>query len=990
MCRRLAYLTCLAVATALIPAGAARAELIGWWTFNEGAGTTVADAAGNGHDGTINGNPVWAAGTLGGALQFDGAGDYVMCNLLDIDTAVTGGITVCGWLNRPAGGDRKICSNRQVANAAGGGFSCSIYNDRLEMDISNATVRALARDAGGPAVPANAWVHLAWVYDDVGNTFKEYHDGVLVDSDAVTVSIGLSTAPFRIGADSPSLGLYYTGLMDDWRVYDHALSEGEVRDAMAGKKPDGELASEPKPAHEATEVLREAVLSWSSSKFAAAHDVYLGTVEADVDAADRDHPGSVLVSVGQTDTTYKPTARLELGQTYFWRIDEVNAAPDNMIFKGRIWSFKVELRSYPIQNVLATASGSSSVDTGPEKTVDGSGLSVDGLHSDLSDDMWLSSTSSPGTAWIQYEFDDAYKLDKLLVWNFNQKVESFIGFGAKNVTIEHSVDGAAWATLGDFEFTQAQGLVDYAADTTVDLAGAVAKYVKLTINGNWGGLTEQYGLSEVRFFSVPVAAREPDPVDGAADVGPEPILSWRAGREADSHLVYLSTDQQAVIDGTAPVATVSQAQYDAVVDLGQTYYWKVVEVNEAETPASWTGPVWSFSVRPAIVVDDFEAYTDDKDADETIYQTWIDGWDAPGANGAIVGHDESPFAEQVIIHGGKQSMPLAYSNSSAPYSQAERTLGGAQDWTLYGLKSLSLMFYGDPANTGQLYVKINNGKVAYPGPSDDLKKTQWQAWHIDLAATGANLKSVTKLAIGIDGANASGMLYIDDIRLYPNVAALTAPVDPGTAGLRAWYKFDGDLKDAAGTNHGVAVGDAKTAADAARGQVLALDGAGDGVDVPSLGSTESLTIAIWANTSVDPVPFDFASLFHCDGWAAGDLHWRYSYGKVNAGINGVAGGDLGGLSIVEAGQWNHVAVTVSPTEWTLWLNGIKEASRTLTAPAAVTLGDGLIGAWVGTDNVTISRGFTGQLDDARFYNRALSQEEIVWLAGRTSSFYKPF
>ncbi len=62
----------------------------------------------------------------------------------------------------------------------------------------------------------------------------------------------------------------------------------------------------------------------------------------------------------------------------------------------------------------------------------------------------------------------------------------------------------------------------------------------------------------------------------------------------------------------------------------------------------------------------------------------------------------------------------------------------------------------------------------------------------------------------------------------------------------------------------------------------------------------------------------------------------------------------------------------------------------LSAPATVTLGDGLIGAWLGTDGTTISRTFTGRIDDARFYNRTLSAEEIASLAGRTEPFYKPF
>jgi hypothetical protein len=137
---------------------------------------------------------------------------------------------------------------------------------------------------------------------------------------------------------------------------------------------------------------------------------------------------------------------------------------------------------------------------------------------------------------------------------------------------------------------------------------------------------------------------------------------------------------------------------------------------------------------------------------------------------------------------------------------------------------------------------------------------------------------------------------------------------------------------------------------------------------------------MWVNTAVDPLPIQYASFFHADGWEAADLHWRYTYGKVESGVNGVAGGGILGQGIAKANQWNHVAVTVSATEWAVWLNGLKEASRTLTAPATVTLGDGLIGAWLGTDGITISRTFTGLIDDARFYNRALSQEEIASLA----------
>jgi len=276
--------------------------------------------------------------------------------------------------------------------------------------------------------------------------------------------------------------------------------------------------------------------------------------------------------------------------------------------------------------------------------------------------------------------------------------------------------------------------------------------------------------------------------------------------------------------------------------------------------------------------------------------------------------------------------------------------------------------------------------VPYNGGAGDIKRTQWLPWNIDLASTGASLASVTKLVIGVEGAGAAGTLYFDDIELQGTAPGFVTPVDPGTSGLVAWYKFDGDLKDAAGTNHGTAVGDAKTGADATRGQVLLVDGIGDAVDIPALGSANAVTISMWVNSTIDPTPIQFASFFHADDWAAGDLHWRYSYGVVDAGLYGLS--NTTGKAINRANQWNHVAVTVSATEFALWLNGYKDGSQTFTAVQTITLGDGLIGAW--RNGASVERTFTGKIDDARFYDRALSQEEIASLAGRTAPFAKPY
>jgi hypothetical protein len=47
-----------------------------------------------------------------------------------------------------------------------------------------------------------------------------------------------------------------------------------------------------------------------------------------------------------------------------------------------------------------------------------------------------------------------------------------------------------------------------------------------------------------------------------------------------------------------------------------------------------------------------------------------------------------------------------------------------------------------------------------------LRKPWWTQWNIDLASTGANLENVTEFSIGVDGAGAAGIVYVDDIVLY--------------------------------------------------------------------------------------------------------------------------------------------------------------------------------------------------------------------------------
>jgi hypothetical protein len=394
--------------------------------------------------------------------------------------------------------------------------------------------------------------------------------------------------------------------------------------------------------------------------------------------------------------------------------------------------------------------------------------------------MWLSDMDGPQPTWIQFELDEVYKLHEMWVWNSNSDLEMFIGFGCRDVTIEYSVDGIDYATLGTtHEFARAPGTPDYAHNTTVDLGGLQAKYVRLTPNSNWGDLLVQYGLSEVRFFSIPVSAREPSPDSGAVDVDVDATLSWRAGREAAEHNVYVSADEQAVIDGTAPVTTVTETSHSpSSLELGATYYWRVDEVNAAETPTTWQGDIWSFSTRESLVVDDFESYNDipaGEEGSKFIYETWSDGFAAnPATNGSAIGYLTGVSMEAEIVHGGNQSAPLLYDNSVASLSEVTvdpANLPIGRDWTVGAPETLVLWLHGNPANaiTEQMYVNINGVKVDYDGEAADIAKPIWKQWNIDLAASGVDLSNVTQLGIGLERAGAfggSGTVLIDDIELY--------------------------------------------------------------------------------------------------------------------------------------------------------------------------------------------------------------------------------
>jgi hypothetical protein len=282
-------------------------------------------------------------------------------------------------------------------------------------------------------------------------------------------------------------------------------------------------------------------------------------------------------------------------------------------------------------------------------------------------------------------------------------------------------------------------------------------------------------LSEYMDVNGPVVAHYP--LSHGVEVPRDVVLSWTPGELAQSHDVYFGTSFADVNEasradprGVLVVEGQDVNAYDppGLLPWGQTYYWRVDAVGDT----TYRGFVWSFTSATYINVDDFESYTND--SPNRVFQTWIDGLGfspdeffpnggQSNGTGATVGYDPQvrDIMEKAIVHSGSQSMPLGYDG----LSETTRTFDVARDWTEGGITTLVVFFCGDVNNVpAELYVKINDAKVPYNGDASELAVAEWKQWDIDLPAE-AGLDAVKTLTIGVSGGR--GLLYIDDIRLYP-------------------------------------------------------------------------------------------------------------------------------------------------------------------------------------------------------------------------------
>ena len=211
--------------------------LVGYWTFDEGNGTTTKDLSGYGNDGTLysgttsicsnpptSGCPTWVTGKIGSALSLDGSNDYVDCNPIPALPAGSTERTITALI-------RVNQLNRNVRLSHIFHYGYASYNQAFGLAMYSADSKFGAHEwslyTRYGDVPLNQWVFLAITLS--GNKVKKYYqNGSLIavhttDPAPNTVlnscKIGTRVTPYE----------YFNGLIDEVRIYNRALSDSEIK-----------------------------------------------------------------------------------------------------------------------------------------------------------------------------------------------------------------------------------------------------------------------------------------------------------------------------------------------------------------------------------------------------------------------------------------------------------------------------------------------------------------------------------------------------------------------------------------------------------------------------------------------------------------------------------------------------------------------------------------------------------------------------------------
>ena len=199
---------------------ASTGDLVGYWKFDNGSGTTAVDSSGNGNDGTLTNGPIWVDGKIGKALSFDGTDDYVIISDSDNLDGFSA-FSISTWVYAYTIGEE--CYGRIIVKGDGDPYGLMIESDtKISFYINGDRLES------NENFSLNSWHHIGVTYEkDVINGRKIYIDGVLSKSQTNTFTVNSGANDLYIGNRS-TLDRTFDGIIDEVRIYNRALSADEV------------------------------------------------------------------------------------------------------------------------------------------------------------------------------------------------------------------------------------------------------------------------------------------------------------------------------------------------------------------------------------------------------------------------------------------------------------------------------------------------------------------------------------------------------------------------------------------------------------------------------------------------------------------------------------------------------------------------------------------------------------------------------------------
>ena len=908
--------------------------LVGAWAFAEGSGTTTADSSGNGNVGTLVGASWTTLGRYGNALSFNGTSSTVRVAdsaSLDLTTAMT----LSAWIEPTASqnGWRTILQHEADAY-----FLNASNSDGPLRPSGGGTLGGNTQYLSGPSAnPVNAWTYVALTYD--GATMRLFINGTQVSSRAASGPIQTTNSPLWIGGNSP-YGEYFQGLIDEARVYNRALTQAEIQSdmntAIVPATPDTTPPSAP-TGLSATAVSGSRIdLSWTASSDNA------GVAGYRVERC-QGTGCTNFTQVGTPTTASFSDTGLAPSSTYRYQVRAVDASGN--------------LSGY---SAIAEAT-TPTVDTTPPSAPTGlSATAVSGSRIDLS---WTASSDNAGVAGYRVE-----RCQGTGCTNFTQvgtpTTASFSDTGlAPSSTYRYQV--RAVDSSGNLSPYSAIAIATTpaAADTTPPSAptGLSATALSTTrIDLNWTASTDNVGVAGYR-----VERCQGNNCNNFAQVGTPTATNYSStGLQANTNYRFRVravdaggnlSPYSAIVSSrtlaadttrpTAPTGLTGTAAGPTQINLGWTASTDNVGVAGYQVERCQGAGCTNFA---QIATPTATTYGDTGLAASTTYRYRVRAVDAAGNLSTY--SNVTTVTTPAVLDTSAPTAPSALTATAAGSSQVNLSWTASTDNV--GVAGYRVERCQGTGCTN--FVQVGTPTATTFSDTAVLPSTTYR-YQVRAVDAAGNLSPYSAIAIATTG--------------------VASPTPPGLVGAWAFAEGSGTTTaDSSGNgNVGTLVGASWTTL-GRYGNALSFNGTSSTVrvaDSASLDLTTAMTLSAWIEPTASQNGWRTILQHEADAYF---LNASNSDGPLRPSGGGTLGGNtqyLSGPSANPVNAWTYVALTYDGATMRLFINGTQVSSRAASGPIQTTNSP----LWIG-GNSPYGEYFQGLIDEARVYNRALTQAEI--------------